>query len=128
MNKQNSNGIYTYIGVVDKQGSFKEGTLTYPSGKKVEAEFQNNQLQIKADLAKKLKQGNYKLGKVIDFSLLDQEQFDNNIASLLKAMQLKKGETLAIKHHQLKLNQIQLIQIATLLQKKNINPAMGIMW
>ena len=90
MNKQNSNGIYTYIGVVDKQGSFTEGTLTYPSGKKVEAEFQNNQLQIKADLAKKLKQGNYKLDKVIDCSLLDQEQFDNNIASLLKEMQLQK--------------------------------------
>ena len=53
MSKQNSNGIYTYIGALDENGSFQKGTLTYPSGKKVEAEFQNNQLQINADLAKK---------------------------------------------------------------------------
>ena len=119
MNKQNSNGIYTYIGVLDEQGSFKKGTLTYPSGKKVEAEFQNNQLQIKAELANK----DNKLGKVIDCSLLDQEQFDNNIESLkslLEAMQLQKGETLAIKHHQLKLNEKTANQIATLLQKNGI--------
>ena len=97
MNKQNSNGIYTYTGDLDNKGAFKKGTLTYPSGNKVTGNFVNNQLQIKAELAK----ADNKIDKVIDSTGLNQEQFDKNIESLLEAMKLQQGDKIAIKHHQL---------------------------
>ena len=115
--QQNSNGIYTYIGEVYQNGAFHgQGTLTYPSGKPVRATFTNNQLQIKADLANE----DNKLGIVIDCSLLTQEQFNKHIESLLQAMELNDGDTIAITHHQLKLTNKTDNNIAKLLRCKNI--------
>ena len=40
MDQQHSNGIYTYIGVLDNNDVFNgQGTLTYPSGKKLRLSF-----------------------------------------------------------------------------------------
>ena len=115
--KQNSNGIYTYIGEVNQNGAFHgQGTLTYPSGKPVRATFTNNQLQIKADLANE----DNKLGIVIDCTLLTQEQFNKHIESLLQAMELNDGDTIAITHHQLQLTNKTANNIANQLKKKGI--------
>ena len=110
-------GIYTYIGNTDNNGTLNgTGILTYPSGNKVKGDFRNNHLQINARLAKK----DNKLGKVIDCSLLTQEQFKQHIESLLKATTLNAGDTLSIKHHQLQLSQDTANTIATHLKDKNI--------
>ena len=76
MNKQNSQGIYTYVGTVNDQGAFNgQGTLTYPSGNKVIAKFDNNQLQIGEDLA----QDHNKINTFIDCMRLTQDQFTKRL-------------------------------------------------
>ena len=93
MDQQHSNGIYTYTGIVDKNGAFYgKGTLTYPSGKQVQ--------NIKYLPIKEYTH----IGKVINCTLLTQSQFDKYLGELLAALDPYDEEKIAIKHHQLTLN------------------------
>ena len=118
MSKVNG-GIYSYIGSTNNKDQFnRRGKLIFPSGKRLNGMFANNQLTITRKLA-----ANYnKIGRVIDLSALTQDEFDKNIGKILEYTQIEKSTgTIAFKHHQLQLDIDTANQITDWLKRNKIN-------